>query len=272
MRSDGYSRDIDYEANRKLNLGLGGTYKNVTLNLTAGVGYLNDDDKGKTEGLDLRLHFLPYKWQIDLISSFHKGNSLSPKGYLSTNSNGYYYNPNVKLKLIGVGAYRVSNFRKYSPSAALNQTYLQSKSAGSLLFGGEAYYGSLKGDSSIVPASVTAGAKKESINKISYFSIGPGIGYAYTLVLQKHYFISGSIIGNADLNIVTQDETQGSDTKTNIGFSAVYKGAIGYNSGTWSIAGIVSGNLLSGNTFHSSNQYLYNTGLFRLSFNRKFNL
>ncbi|MEJ7736650.1 MAG: DUF4421 family protein [Chitinophagaceae bacterium] len=272
MPSTGSGPDIEYHANRKYNLGLGGTYKNVLLNLSLGAGYLTDDNKGKTTGLDFHIHFVPYKWQIDLLTSFHKGNYLSPKGYLSVKPQEYHYRPDVKLDLIGGAAYRVANPRKYSPGAALNQTYLQTKSAGSFLYGGEAYYGSLKGDSSLVPPNAFVGGNKKSTNKISFLNVGPGIGYAYTLVLQKNYFISGSVIGNADLNIVTEDEAQGNNSKTNIGFSGVYKGAIGYNSGTWSVAGTVSGILLSSKAVYSSKNYLYNTGIFRISIGRKFNM
>lgn len=133
MRSVADGDDIDYHANRKFTLGLGGTYKTVSLNVAAGVGYLTNDDKGKTKGLDIRIHFLPYKWQVDLLAGFHKGNYLSPKGYLSGSPDGYYYRPDVEMNLIGVGAYRVANPRRYSPAAALTQIFLQSKSAGSFM-------------------------------------------------------------------------------------------------------------------------------------------
>src|SRR5258706_6007998 len=64
--------DIHYHANRKLNLGIGGAYKNISLNLTIGVGYLNNKDIGKTKGLDFQFHFTPYKWEVDLLTSFHR--------------------------------------------------------------------------------------------------------------------------------------------------------------------------------------------------------
>lgn len=268
--ADGH--DINYHVNPKLNLGLGGSHKNVSLNLSLGAGYLNSGDRGKTKGLDFQFHFTPYKWQFDLLTSFHKGNYLSPKGYLAPVPDGYYYRPDVKLDLIGAGAYRIANPRKYSPGAALTQNYLQTKSAGSFLYGGEAYYGHLKGDSSVIPANAIGVTKRNSPYTISFINAGPGIGYGYTLVIAKHYFIAASVIGNADLNIVTEEANNGSTTKTNIGFSGVYKGAVGYNSATWSVAATAAGYLISSNAISSSKNYLYNTGHIRLAIARKINL
>ena len=263
--------DIHYHANPKLNLGLGASHKNVSLNLSLGAGYLNSGDRGKTKGLDFQFHFTPYKWQFDLLTSFHKGNYLSPKGYAAPVPDGYYYRPDVKLDLIGAGAYRVANPRKYSPGAALTQNYLQTKSAGSFLYGGEAYYGHLKGDSSLIPANANGVTKNNSPSTISFINAGPGAGYGYTLVIAKHYFIAASVIGNADLNIVTEKANSRSTTKTNIGFSGVYKGSVGYNSATWSVAATASGYLISSNAIYSSKNYLYNTGHIRLAIARKIN-
>ena len=263
--------DLHYHANPKLNVGIGGSYKNISLNLTLGVGYLNNDDIGKTKGLDFQFHCTPYKWEIDLLTSFHKGNYLSPKGYLSANPEKYYYRPDVKLNLIGIAVYRVANPQRFSPGAALTQTVWQIKSAGSFLYGGEANYGLLKGDSSVFPANSIQDISSKKINKIEFMNAGVGIGYAYTLVIEKHYFISGSIIANVDLNRTTEDALQGNKTKTNIGASTIYKGAIGYNSDTWSISGNVSGNALTANHVYSSKDYIYNSGNFRLAIAKKIN-
>jgi hypothetical protein len=264
--------DLHYHTNPKLNLGIGGSYKNISLNLTLGVGYLNNKDIGKTKGLDFQFHFTPYKWEVDLLTSFHKGNYLSPKGYLSANPGKYYYRPDVKIDLIGVAVYRVANSERFSPGAALTQTVWQIKSAGSFLYGVEANYGLLKGDSSLFPANSVQDTNSKKINKIEFINAGVGIGYAYTLVIEKHYFISGSIIGNVDVTTTTEDALQGNKTKTNIGASAIYKGALGYNSGTWSISGNVSGNVLTANHVYSSKDYIYNSGIFRLSIAKKINL
>src|SRR5580765_4574110 len=71
------AQDLEYKANPKLNLGVGVTIKNFSINLFNGFGFLNhkDDPKGKTKGFDLQIHVYPRKWSIDLLY-------LSPKIYL----------------------------------------------------------------------------------------------------------------------------------------------------------------------------------------------
>lgn len=56
------------------------------------------------------------------------------------------------------------------------------------------------------PGSITGRLFKitaeEYINKINYFSIGPGIGYAYTLSLFHHIFFTGSLTGDLNFSFV----------------------------------------------------------------------
>ena len=52
--SNGSAEDLEYKANPKLNLGVGVTIKNVSINLFNGFGFLNpkSDEKGKTKGFN----------------------------------------------------------------------------------------------------------------------------------------------------------------------------------------------------------------------------
>ncbi len=63
MPATGNVSDLKYHPNTKLNLGLGVTYKNYTLNVAYGFGFLNKNynEKGKTKGLDLHFHLFPNK-------------------------------------------------------------------------------------------------------------------------------------------------------------------------------------------------------------------
>ena len=120
--ASGNKTDIQYTPNTQLNMGIGATYNNFSLNLSYGFGFLNnDDEKGKTKGLDIQLHLYPHKWAIDALGIFHKGNYLYPIGYATHNSASYYYRPDVKINLIGLAAYRVPNAEKFSYRAAMIQ-------------------------------------------------------------------------------------------------------------------------------------------------------
>jgi hypothetical protein len=270
LPSTGNVSDLKYHANTKLNLGIGVTYKNYTLNVAYGFGFLNKNynEKGKTKGLDLDFHLFPNKLTVDLLGVFHKGYYLAPKGFASANANTYYYRPDVKLTLLGIAAYRVPNAEKFSYRAAFVQNEWQKKSAGSVLFGGQAHYVSFGGDSALVPKQIQSGYPQAGIKKISFFSIGPGIGYVYTLVIDKHFYITTSLIGNLNLNFSTEEVTT-KNKKFSLKPAAIYKGAIGYNSDTWSFAGSLAGNALLVRGASSSKDYFLPTGNFRLTLAKK---
>ena len=270
LPATGNVSDLKYHPNTKLNLGLGVTYKNYTLNVAYGFGFLNNNynAKGKTKGLDLHFHLFPNKLTVDLLGVFHKGYYLVPKGYAASNANTYYYRPDVKLTLVGIAAYQVPNAQKFSYKAAFVQNEWQKKSAGSILFGGEAYYVSFGGDSSLVPKQLQNFYPQAGIKKIKFISIGPGVGYAYTLVIEKHFFITTSLIANLDLNFSTEEATS-QNKKFSLKPAAVYKGAIGYNSDTWSVAANLTGNALLVRGASSSKDYFLPVGNYRVTLSKK---
>ena len=268
--ASGNVEDIIYKPNTKLNFGIGATYNNYSLNVAYGFSFLNKNnlDKGKTKGLDLHFHLFPTKLTVDIMGVFHKGYYLEPKGYAMANPNSYYYRPDVKIKLFGLAAYRVPNGEKFSYRAAFVQNEWQTKSAGSLLYGGQANYVSFTGDSALVPKAIQSGYPQAGIKSIKIITVGPGIGYAYTLVLEKHFFITGSLIGNLDFNFTTEESTT-QNKKFSLKPGAVYKGAVGYNSNTWSLAANLTGNALLARGASSSKDYFLPVGNYRLTLAKK---
>lgn len=270
IRGTGGSNDLRYRPNAKLNLGIGATYNNLSLNIGYGFSFLNKNksDIGSTKGINLQLHLYPHKLTVDLLGIFLKGNYLDPRGYENKNAGSYYFRNDVKTTIAGIAAYRVPNAGKFSYRAAFVQNEWQKRSAGSVLYGGEAYYVSFAGDSALVPVQIATGYPQAGIKEIKYFTIGPGIGYAYTLVIVKHFFITASLIGNVDLNFSTEAGTT-QNKKFSLAPAAVYKGAVGYNSDTWSIAGTITGNAMLVKGASSSKDYCVPTGNFRVSLAKK---
>lgn len=269
--ASGNADDLEYKANAKLNMGIGVSLHGISINVFYGFSFLNkkDDAKGKTKGLDVQLHLYPRKWAIDLLGVFPKGYYLDPKGFAAANANSYYYRPDVKLTLLGLSAYRVPNKQKFSYRAAIVQTEWQKKSAGSLLFGGQAYYGMIKGDSALVPTKVQNGYSQAGINRITFFRIGPGIGYAYTLVIAKHLFITGSLVGNLDLNF-TNEEGSGKNNKMSLSPAEVFKAAVGYNSSSWNVSVNWTGNGLWFKGASTSENYFWPSGNYKFVIAKKF--
>jgi hypothetical protein len=272
--SEGSADDLEYEANPKLNLGVGVTIKNISINLFNGFSFLNknSDEKGKTKGFNFQVHLYPRKWAIDVLAIFPKGFHLEPKGYAAVKPGNYYFRPDMKLNLIGVSAYRVPNKEKFSYRAAIVQNEWQKRSAGSLLYGGEAFYGTIQGDSAFVPKKVEAGFDQAGVDKINFLNIGPGIGYAYTLVLAKHFYVTGSLIANLDVSFISEEKAGSKENQVAISPASVYKAGLGYNSSTWNLSANWSGNGLWLNGPSSSKNYFSPTGVYRIVLSRKIDI
>lgn len=268
-------QDIEYRPNTLLTMGLGATYNNLTLNLSYGFEFLNNnnDNKGKTKSIDLQAHLFPHKWALDFLVIRHKGLYLAKEGYAADNPDSYYYRSDTKQSFIGFSGYRVLNAERFSFNAAMMQNEWQKKSAGSLLLGGLVYYAQIKGDSSLIPAKVEdAFPQSAGINNIHSIGAGVGGGYAYTLVIAKHFYVTGSAIANIDVNFSSVENTDDKQTRTNLKPCLIYKAAIGYNSNSWNIsANWAASDLWVKGTYFSDN-FKVPIGNYRLIFSKKIEL
>jgi len=273
ISSDNDINELNYKTNSKLYLGVGATYRSLTLNLSfAPKSFNKEKGKGETKGLDFQFHLYPHKWAIDLLGSFRKGYYLDPRNKLGVSFPNYYLRPDINRDVVGFSAYRVPNSGRFSYRAALVQNDRQLKSSGSVLFGAEAYYGALKGDSALVPNKASNIYSQAGIDKVYFISIGPGIGYAYTLVIAKYFFITGSAAGHLDANFSTEKTGGNKKTESTIVPDFVYKGALGYNSDTWSISANIMGNALYAASKPSSKEYFLPTGNLRFIVAKKIGL
>ncbi|MGN6600912.1 MAG: DUF4421 domain-containing protein [Ginsengibacter sp.] len=261
---------LQYKPNTTFNLGVGATYHNFTLNLAYGFGFVNhDQQKGKTKYLDLQGHFYLPKWVTDFEGQFYKGYHLSPKGF-AANSGKYYYRGDVRVNLFGISEYRIFNYKRFSYRAPFMQNEWQKKSAGTFLAGAEVYYGVVKSDSSLIPQTLQQKYPQGNLNKINYFSIGPGIGYAYTLVLFHHIFFTGSLTGDLNFSFANEHLQMNSSPQFSVNPVTRFRVSAGYNSRSWNI----SANWIADNLpFKGEGDqllYHFNTGNYRVIIAKKF--
>lgn len=222
--------DLRYRPNTTLNFGVGATYGWFTLNLAYGFGFLNkgDNAKGKTNYLDLQSHVYTRKMSIDIFGQFYKGFYLYPKG-TATRPDQWYVRPDLKVRHMGAAAYYIIDWKKLSMRAAMLQTEWQKRSAGSLLIGGETYYGHSRADSAMVPSVLAGKYSQRDITRFRYFDIGPGIGYAYTYVHKEHYFAMGGITASLPLNFQKEWRGDAAETKFSISPDLMYRIGLGYS-------------------------------------------
>ena len=261
---------LNYRPNTNLNMGLGATYKWATLNLAYGFAFLNpDEDKGKTDYLDLQFHGYGKKFYLDVLGQFYKGFYLSPRG-TSTTPERYYIRPDLRVNIVGGSFQYVFNYRRFSLRAPYLQTEWQKKSAGSILAGFEVYGGRVRADSTITPTAINKNIANLNETKTSFFEFGPNIGYAYTMVVREHFFLTGSASVSLDYGFNTVTNREGSNNTGGFSSNAFTRLITGYNSARWafSIIYINNGVRLTSNT--SNRELILNTGNVRISFVHRF--
>lgn len=177
-----FSSELKSDLNPKLSFQL--SY----LGLSAGTGFsLNKvTGQGKKTDADFSLSSYGNSFGIEFAINYYK----------SFTGNYDYWDDSIHLRLIiprefvsqitlDLDFYYAFNNKRFSYPAAFSQSYIQKKSAGSLLIGGSLHANEiLAGDS-------TAGTE---IFCLENYSLGIGVGYAYNLVINKHMLFHLSLL------------------------------------------------------------------------------
>jgi hypothetical protein len=224
---------IVLEPNSTLNLGVGATYNDFTLNLAYGFDFMNRNrTQVETQYLDLQAHAYPKNWVIDLFGQFYQGFFLRSYTGPLPNIPIELAFPGMRVRKFGANVQYLFNGDKLSLKAAFLQSAWQKKSAGSVVAGMEFYVGAARDDQNILAEFIPDPLE---FNRMDFFEFGPNLGYVHTLVIAKHFFITGMVSGNIGLG----NTTISSDTNKEggWGFNTNYflRGFAGYNGPVWSI-------------------------------------
>lgn len=264
-------RTLKYFPNTPVTIGIGATYRILSLNLGFGLQFLNPNryEKGTTKYLDMQSHLYAENWVVDFFGQFYKGYYLSPRGY-ALSGNDYYLRPDIDIDMLGVSVYRLTNGKRFSFRAAFVQNEWQKKSAGSFLYGGEIYAGVIHGDSALVPSALKDDYAQKDVYKNRFLEVGPGIGYAYTLVVKEHFFATASLTVSGDIGIVEEYTALGKKERTSLTANASIRSVIGYNSDKWiaTISWVNTNTNLRG--YSSNDRYLIRTGNVRATVAKRF--
>ncbi len=264
-RASGVAR-LRYLPNTSLAIGVGVTYQSLTLNIDYAFGFLNNDQqKGKTRYLDIQPHVYGRTWIYDLTAQFYKGFYLTPKGFASGDASKYYVRSDLHTQLLGLSAYRLLNPSRFSFRAALLENEQQRKSAGSLLLGAEIYYGTIKADSALVPSALSENYLQKGVRRLDFIKIGPGIGYAYTYVINKTFYATGSLSASLSLDYSKQRGAVGKADNVQLNKGFVYRIALGYDKNNWNVNLSLVGNQMTIEGATTTNKYLLQAGNFRLT-------
>lgn len=215
------SEDLRYQPNSGLNMGIGFTYQNFTLNLAFPPGFLN---RGREPDfprfLDLQGHIYPRNWVLDFFGQFYKGYRI-PDGIGSGQP---YLRPDLDVLKVGIHANYMFKGDKISLPAAVHQSAIQKKSALSPIVGFELYRVQVAGDSLIFPSQL---APTQNYQSADFLQLGPNAGFIGTLVLGKGFFATGSFTGNLALGSTWNSGALGANWNLSWGTHA--RAYVGYN-------------------------------------------
>lgn len=262
-----------FEPNTTLNLGIGATYNDFTLNLAYGFGFMNrNEEKGETKFLDLQVHAYPRKFVIDLFAQFYNGYYLQNIDGENVSLEDIVLLPNMQVRKFGANFQYLFNGDKVSLKAAFHQGAWQKKSAGSFLAGVEFYGGWATNDGVFIPEPTQARVNERvEFQNLGFFQLGPNVGYVHTFVLWKHFFITGMASTNLTIGQSYLDYSGQRIINWGVSPNLFLRGFVGYNGPIWSInANYVHNRVRMAQVNDFSNTMM--TGNYRINFVYRFDV
>lgn len=260
---------LRYFPNTTLNMGVGATYRWATLNLAFGFGFLNPDDgKGDTRYLDLQGHFYGRKFVADVLGQFYEGFYLVNTDLKDQDGN-YYLRPDIRVAAFGLAGNYITNHERFSYRAGFLQNEWQKKSAGTALLGWQIIWGTEKADSTLVPYGLRSVHAEAHPQRMTFFETGPSVGYAYTLVVKKNFFLMGSVAVSLVFGTHAVSELERERYSSFIP-NLSYKAFAGYNTEKWAVSLTFTNETITIGNNSSNQRFALDAGNLRLNFVRRF--
>jgi hypothetical protein len=272
--------DLVYRPNNRINVGVGASYRSLTLNIGFGLAIINDDNevRGKTKFLDAQANIYNQHWATNLFLQVFGGyyvssHDLAQVGW-SQDTQRPYRADLVQFNF-GASSLRILNDRRFSYRASFNQDAWQRKSQGSFLLGGYMTYYNLRADSSLVPTHLIDQFDPQArLSRGSFLDLGPMGGYAYTLVYHENWFLtlSAALGGGLSIQRVISDMGEGEAARSGmgLGWHGQLRSGLGYNS-AWNCIGLSFNQENIGYLITDQGNFRWNVGNVRLNLAHRFN-
>jgi len=122
----------------------------------------------------------------------------------------------------------------------------------------------------MVPGELNSFYDRRGIDNVRILQIGPGAGYAYTLVLPLHFYVMGSLVMNLNMSLVQENGPAYKTDNFGVNADMFYRVSAGYSNGNWNINLFHNSNKLSAKGALSGNRYVIDTGIYRLIVSKRF--
>ncbi|WP_346319905.1 DUF4421 domain-containing protein [Chitinophaga sp. YIM B06452] len=278
MRDNRIDEEVRYRPNASNNVGFGFNYKWLGLNFAFDLPFINnDDDKyGKTKFLDLQSHLYLRKLAVDFYAQYYKGFYEAADAKSAVVIPAISFRPDIINRDLGLNVQYIFNDERFSYRAAFLQNEYQKKSAGSFLAGAEVFVWEMRGDSALAPVAAQEDGFYDGLpfTRTSQLSLAVNAGYAYTLVIAKHFFVTASLAGSVGANrtVFRFGDGRPRESGFNWQLNRTVRFAAGYNSSYYYFGVHYTDMSTRGGTPVPRTSQTFGTGNLRLSIVKRFKL
>lgn len=241
IRATGPEEDLRYRPNSHYNIGVGASYRRVTLNIgvPTPLAKTDLDSKGRTRYFDAQANVYGDRQASNLFLQVYKGYHVTShtKAQLGwEQETDFPYRSDLVQYNIGISTLRILQPERFSYRATFNQDAIQFRTQGSWLVGGYFTSYSVRGDSAIVPNRLADGTgDARGTTKALSMDLGPMAGRAVTIVYKRSWFLTAS--GAAGMGPGARKFKAGMDDegqwRWNIAWHFQARAGAGYNSRSW---------------------------------------
>ncbi|MDR0229757.1 MAG: DUF4421 domain-containing protein [Flavobacteriaceae bacterium] len=213
---------IALEPNSPTGIGVGFAWKNSGVYYTFNVPLSNGSNGQKSSVTDFQYHHYADSFTVDLYYQRYRGFGIASNSEVQSQE----FYPEMKVNMYGGTVQFIKNYKKYSIGAAQQQSKIQLKSAGSLLYGVSLFHVKMNGLPTVHEEIVDF--DKETYN------FGPNIGYGYNWVIYKKFYLAAAV--TVGINGVVGYNLETGITKFNIAPQLTGKTSVGYVSEGWIVS------------------------------------
>ena len=193
-----------YRPVRDVSLGVGVSYKWFALDITFALGLRNNSEFENTRSFDFQGRMYSSKQFISATIQYYQGYKLSNIAGVDENvkvSEESGRREDIRSINFGLQYMYAFNYTRFSMKAPFVFNEVQRKSAGSPILGAGFNMFVMDADSSVVPTEIAdyfePGLHLKDLNVLS---ASISLGYMYTFVYKKHFFLTLSLIPGINLN------------------------------------------------------------------------
>ncbi len=252
---------LKYRTVNPLRFGLAFDYRWFGVEVSSQIPTTKSQDvrKGKTQSTSFRFTINSRKFSVLSQYQDYRGFYLDDNKFIYNpfaTDNPLPKRPDLINKMVHLNGFYYFNHRHYSNPAAAGQYERQIRSGGSPMIGIGYLFNSIHADSSLIPRKERKYFPNMSaIRQVSTSHIYGSVGYCYSFIYRKKYFLNLSAgPGIARFQVLEKRFNGATSGKWDLGIRLDTRGSIGYNgesfyygafySGFWTNERLISGNYL----------------------------